>query len=59
VPIKDWHPNIGDPTLADAIMDRLLHNAYKIEMRGDSLRTRKTDHENREKEVVESINKVR
>ena len=27
-PIKDWHPNLGDPTLADAICDRLLHNAY-------------------------------
>lgn len=40
-PIKDWHPNIGDPTLADAICDRLLHNAYKIEMRGDSMRTRR------------------
>jgi len=40
-PIKDWHPNIGDPTLADAICDRLLHNAYKIEIRGDSMRTRR------------------
>ena len=40
-PIKDWHPNIGEPTLADAICDRLLHNAYKIEMRGDSMRTKK------------------
>jgi len=39
-PISEWHPNIGDPTLADAICDRLLHNAYKIEMRGDSMRTR-------------------
>jgi len=39
-PIGDWHPNIGDPTLADAICDRLLHNAYKIELRGDSMRTR-------------------
>lgn len=37
-PITDWHPNIGDPTLADAICDRLLHNAYKIELRGDSMR---------------------
>jgi DNA replication protein DnaC len=37
-PIKDWHPNIGDPTLADAICDRLLHNSYKIELKGDSLR---------------------
>ena len=37
-PISDWHPNMGDPTIADAICDRLLHNAYKIELRGDSLR---------------------
>jgi len=40
-PVKDWHPNIGDPTLADAICDRLLHNAYKLEIRGDSMRTRR------------------
>jgi len=39
-PISDWHPNLGDPTLADAICDRLLHNAYRIELRGDSMRTR-------------------
>ena len=41
-PIGDWHPAIGEPTLADAICDRLLHNAYKIELRGDSLRRRST-----------------
>ena len=39
-PISDWHPNIGDPTLADAICDRLLHNAYKIELQGDSMRVK-------------------
>lgn len=37
-PIKDWHQAIGDPTLSDAICDRLLHNAYKIEIKGDSIR---------------------
>ena len=37
-PTGDWYPNIGDPTLADAICDRLLHNAYRIELRGDSMR---------------------
>jgi len=37
-PIKDWHPAIGDPTLADAICDRLLHNAYRLELKGDSMR---------------------
>jgi len=39
-PLGDWHPNIGDPTLADAICDRLLHAAYRIELKGDSMRTR-------------------
>jgi DNA replication protein DnaC len=47
-PISDWHPNIGDPTLADAICDRLLHAAYKIEMRGDSMRTRRPKTETKE-----------
>jgi DNA replication protein DnaC len=38
VPIDRWHDMIGDPTYADAIMDRLVHNAYRIELRGESLR---------------------
>jgi len=37
-PIKKWHEGIGDPTLADAILDRLVHNAYKFALRGDSIR---------------------
>lgn len=37
-PIKHWHETLGNPTLADAILDRLIHNAYKIELRGESLR---------------------
>lgn len=41
LPIKDWHEHIGDPTIADAIMDRLLHGAYKIELKGDSMRKEK------------------
>ena len=39
-PTKEWHPSIGDPTIADAICDRLLHHAHKIELRGESLRKR-------------------
>ena len=51
-PIGDWHPSIGDPTLADAICDRLLHNAYRIELRGDSMRTRPAStSENERKEA--------
>jgi DNA replication protein DnaC len=38
VPVDRWHDLIGDPTLADAILDRLIHNAYKIELKGDSMR---------------------
>ena len=38
LPIDEWQYLIGDPTLADAILDRLVHNAYKINLRGDSMR---------------------
>ena len=38
LPVTAWHEAIGDPTLADAILDRLVHNAHKIELKGDSLR---------------------
>jgi DNA replication protein DnaC len=38
MPVSRWHEQIGDPTLADAILDRLVHNAHRIEMRGESMR---------------------
>jgi DNA replication protein DnaC len=57
-PIKDWHPNIGDPTLADAICDRLLHNAYKIEMKGDSMRTKRPITKSDKKEAIERGEKL-
>ena len=38
MPIKQWHEWIGDPTIADAILDRLVHNAHRIELTGPSLR---------------------
>jgi len=38
MPIRDWHGILADPTLADAILDRLVHNAYKLELRGPSMR---------------------
>jgi DNA replication protein DnaC len=40
LPIEEWHGVIGDATLADAILDRLVHNAYKINLRGESIRKR-------------------
>jgi len=38
LPLDQWHDIIGDATLADAIMDRLVHNAYKINLTGESMR---------------------
>ena len=38
LPVSKWHQTIGDATLADAILDRLLHNAHKVELKGESMR---------------------
>lgn len=38
LPVSKWHEQIGDPTLADGILDRLVHNAHRLEMKGDSMR---------------------
>ena len=43
VPVKKWHDTIGDPTLADAILDRVVHNAHKIALKGDSVRKSKAN----------------
>ena len=40
-PTSAWHDIIGDPTVADAILDRLVHNAHKIELKGESMRKKK------------------
>ena len=41
-PVAKWHELIGEPTLADAILDRIVHNAHKIILKGESLRKTKT-----------------
>ncbi len=38
VPMKNWFEIIGDPTIADAVLDRLIHNAHKINLKGESMR---------------------
>ena len=38
IPINRWHEIIGDPTIADAICDRIVHSAHRIEMKGESVR---------------------
>jgi DNA replication protein DnaC len=43
LPVEHWHELIGDATLADAILDRLVHNAYRITLKGDSMRKRQSN----------------
>ena len=45
VPVEHWHQLIGDPTYADAILDRLVHNATRIDLTGDSLRKKRVSRQ--------------
>jgi DNA replication protein DnaC len=45
LPVKQWHDVIGEKTIADAILDRIVHDAHRIELKGDSLRKRKITEE--------------
>src|SRR6185369_4610296 len=38
LPVTSWHDVIGEPTLGDAILDRIVHNAYRLELDGPSMR---------------------
>jgi DNA replication protein DnaC len=41
LPVAKWHGQIGDPTVADSILDRLVHAAHRIELQGESMRKKK------------------
>ena len=43
LPVEHWHEAIGDPTLADAILDRLVHNAHRLQLSGESMRRKTTN----------------
>ena len=45
LPVAKWHEQTGDPTLADSILDRLVHNAHRVEMRGESMRKKRSGKE--------------
>jgi DNA replication protein DnaC len=38
VPVEHWHEHIGSPTIADAVLDRLIHGAHRAEWKGESMR---------------------
>jgi IstB-like ATP binding protein len=42
LPIDNWHAHIGNSTIADAVLDRLVHNAHRLELKGESLRKLRT-----------------
>jgi len=46
LPIENWHDQIGDPTIADAILDRLIHNAHRIQLKGGSMRKKQKPNGN-------------
>jgi DNA replication protein DnaC len=43
LPVDRWHESLADPTLADAILDRLVHNAHRLELSGESIRRVKAE----------------
>ena len=45
-PVEHWHDLIGDPTLADAILDRFIHNSHDIRLKGKSMRDPKNFDQN-------------
>lgn len=45
IPVAEWHAQIGDPTVADSILDRLVHNAHRIELDGESMRKKRRGKE--------------
>jgi DNA replication protein DnaC len=50
LPVSRWHEQIGDPTIADGILDRLVHNAHRIEVCGESMRKKRNPPQDEKKE---------
>ena len=50
IPVAKWHDIIGDSTIADAILDRLIHNSYRIELDGESMRKNKAKEDKKKAE---------
>jgi DNA replication protein DnaC len=53
LPVRAWHDAMQDPTLADAILDRLVHNAYKLELKGESMRRKRSVLDQKTETVTE------
>jgi DNA replication protein DnaC len=51
LPVEHWHEVIGDPTIADALLDRLVHNAHRVTLKGESMRKTKASLTQQEETV--------
>jgi DNA replication protein DnaC len=58
LPVSGWHDMIGEPTIADAILDRIVHNAHRIELKGDSMRKKDRNANLTSAENTETIQNV-
>jgi DNA replication protein DnaC len=56
LPVKEWYDVIGEKTVSDAILDRLVHDAHRIELIGESLRRKQATKYQKEYEKVEENN---
>lgn len=55
LPVSGWHDMIGEPTIADAILDRIVHNAHRIDLKGDSMRRKDQNRNLTSAENTETI----
>ncbi|MEJ2258840.1 MAG: ATP-binding protein, partial [Woeseiaceae bacterium] len=55
LPVSGWHAMIGEPTIADAILDRIGHNAHRIELKGDSMRRKDRTSELTDRQNTETM----
>jgi DNA replication protein DnaC len=55
LPVERWHEMLGDPTIADAILDRLVHNAYRLDLKGESMRKLMAPKEANSSETVAPV----
>ena len=56
VPVGEWHEVIGEKTIADAILDRLIHNAHRLELTGESLRKKQSKNNEEQMEITNEKN---
>ena len=59
LPVDQWYVTIGDNTLADALLDRLIHNAHRLSLKGESMRKKRVQLTEREHLSLKPENRIR